>query len=90
MALSLLCDPKAFSKARMALELQKLEWGGEVKFRELVTKIERDGWKRVFSRGGHLQYKHPSKKGRVTVSGHPKDDVHPKTLRSILKQAGLK
>ncbi|PYS52620.1 MAG: hypothetical protein DMG13_15625 [Acidobacteria bacterium] len=33
---------------------------------------------------------HPTKRGRVTVSGHPNDDVHPKTLDSVLKQAGLK
>ena len=61
-----------------------------MKVREAIKRIERDGWRRVFSQGGHLQYKHPSKKGRVTVSGHPSDDIHPKTLRSILKQAGLK
>ena len=61
-----------------------------MKCREVVRLIERDGWQRVFSKGGHLQYKHSSKKGRVTVSGHPNDDVHPKTLRSILKQAGSK
>jgi predicted RNA binding protein YcfA (HicA-like mRNA interferase family) len=60
-----------------------------MKVREVVKQIERDGWRRVFSKGGHLQYKHPSRKGRVTVSGHPNDDLHPKTLRSILKQAGL-
>ncbi|HEU4480020.1 MAG TPA: type II toxin-antitoxin system HicA family toxin [Pyrinomonadaceae bacterium] len=34
--------------------------------------------------------KHPIKPGRVTVSGHMSDDIHPKTLRSILTQAGLK
>jgi predicted RNase H-like HicB family nuclease len=26
----------------------------------------------------------------VTVAGHPGDDVHPKTLKSILTQAGVK
>jgi len=26
----------------------------------------------------------------VTVAGHPSDDIHPKTLKSILTQAGLK
>jgi len=52
--------------------------------------IERDGWYRIDAKGGHRQYKHPSKKGRVTISGHANDDVHPKTLNSILKQAGLK
>jgi predicted RNA binding protein YcfA (HicA-like mRNA interferase family) len=61
-----------------------------VKVREIIIRIERDGWYRVHSKGGHLQYKHPSKKGRVTVAGHPGDDIHPKTLVSILKQAGLK
>jgi predicted RNA binding protein YcfA (HicA-like mRNA interferase family) len=25
----------------------------------------------------------------VTVSGHPGDEVHPKTLKSVLKQGGL-
>jgi predicted RNA binding protein YcfA (HicA-like mRNA interferase family) len=38
----------------------------------------------------HRQYKHPSKPGRVTIAGHRNDDVDPKTLNSILKQAGLK
>jgi len=61
-----------------------------MKVREIVYLIERDGWTRVHAKGGHRQYKHPSKKGRVTIAGHSNDDVHPKTLNSILKQAGLK
>jgi hypothetical protein len=35
------------------------------------------------------QYKHPGKRGLVTVSGKPSDDLHPKTRDSILRQAGL-
>jgi predicted RNA binding protein YcfA (HicA-like mRNA interferase family) len=35
------------------------------------------------------QLVHPTKPGTVTVSGHPSDDVHPKTLKSVLRQAGL-
>ncbi|MGZ8847864.1 MAG: type II toxin-antitoxin system HicA family toxin, partial [Pyrinomonadaceae bacterium] len=31
-----------------------------------------------------------TKSGRVTVSGHPREDIHPKTLKSMLTQAGLK
>jgi predicted RNA binding protein YcfA (HicA-like mRNA interferase family) len=62
----------------------------QLKVREVMALIEQDGWQRVRAKGGHRQYKHPSKKGRVTVSGHPNDDVHPKTLSSVLKQAGLK
>jgi predicted RNase H-like HicB family nuclease len=43
-------------------------------------------WLRLSSR---RQFKHPAKPGRVTVSGHPRDDIHPKTLKSIVTQAGL-
>ena len=61
-----------------------------MKVREVIALLKEDGWQPVNARGGHRQYKNASKKGRVTVSGHPGDDVHPKTLSSILKQAGLK
>jgi predicted RNA binding protein YcfA (HicA-like mRNA interferase family) len=52
--------------------------------------IQDDGWKQVAQRGSHRQYKHSGKPGKVTIAGAPNDDVHPKTLSSILKQAGLK
>jgi len=58
--------------------------------REIITLLERDGWYQVKSRGGHRQFKHPVKPGRVTVSGKPGDEVAPGTLNSVLKQAGLK
>lgn len=61
-----------------------------MKIRDLMKLIERDGWRLVKTRGSHRQYKHPIKKGRVTVPGHPGDDVHPDTLSSVLIQAGLK
>jgi len=34
--------------------------------------------------------KHPAKPQTVTLPGHPNDDLNPKTLASILKQAGYK
>ncbi|MEZ5357087.1 MAG: type II toxin-antitoxin system HicA family toxin [Bryobacteraceae bacterium] len=52
--------------------------------------IENDGWKHVVTRGSHRQFKHATKKGRVTVPGHPGDDIHPDTLKSVLVQAGLR
>jgi len=61
-----------------------------VKIRDVVRLIEADGWELKSTRGSHRQYKHPRKPGRVTVPGHPADDVAPGTLQSILKQAGLK
>jgi predicted RNA binding protein YcfA (HicA-like mRNA interferase family) len=61
-----------------------------MKIRDVIKLVEVDGWIIVAQEGSHRQYKHPTKKGRVTVAGHPSADVHPKTLSSILKQAGLR
>lgn len=58
--------------------------------REVLRIIEDDGWIMVAQNGSHRQYKHPTKLGRVTVAGNPKDDLAPGTLNSILRQAGLK
>jgi len=52
--------------------------------------LEKDGWYLVATKGSHHQYKHPMKSGRVTIAGHPGDDLAPGTLNSILKQAELK
>jgi predicted RNA binding protein YcfA (HicA-like mRNA interferase family) len=60
-----------------------------MKVREVLKLLKADGWYRVPAKGGHRQFKHPRKLGRVTVSGKPSDDVPPGTLNSIRKQAGL-
>ncbi len=60
-----------------------------MKVREVLKLIQKDGWYLVTTEGSHRQFKHPTKPGRVTVAGHPGEDVHPKTLKSILTQAGL-
>ena len=57
--------------------------------REIIKHIERDGWYKVGQKGSHIQFKHPSKPGRVTVV-HPRKDVPNNTLRSIERQSGLK
>jgi predicted RNA binding protein YcfA (HicA-like mRNA interferase family) len=58
-----------------------------MKIREIVRRIEADGWYLARTRGSHRQYKHPRKRGLVTIAGHPSDDIAPGTLRSILRQA---
>ena len=59
-------------------------------FKDIIRKIEQDGWYLVAQNGSHKQYKHPTKKGRVTIAAHKlSDDVSLKTEKSILKQAGL-
>lgn len=61
-----------------------------MKVREIIKRIENDGWYLVNQVGSHRQYKHTTKKGRVTIAGSPGDDIAPGTLNSVLKQAGLK
>lgn len=61
-----------------------------MKVRDLIRLIEDDGWRMARTRGSHRQFKHAEKAGTVTVAGHPSDEVHPKTLQSALKQAGLR
>jgi predicted RNA binding protein YcfA (HicA-like mRNA interferase family) len=60
-----------------------------VKVREVLRLLADDGWQEIATRGSHRQLKHPTKPGRVTVAGKPADDLHPKTLASILRQAGI-
>ena len=60
-----------------------------MKVRDLIKRIEADGWRPVSQEGSHRQYKHPTKPGRVTVPGHPGDDVAIGTLKSILRKAQL-
>lgn len=50
--------------------------------------IEADGWYLHRITGSHHHFKHPTKKGLVTIP-HPKKDVPKATEKSILKQAGL-
>jgi len=61
-----------------------------MKVRDMLKKLLDDGWFLARTKGSHRQYKHPSKKGLVTVAGHPSDDLAPGTQNSIFKQSGLK
>jgi predicted RNA binding protein YcfA (HicA-like mRNA interferase family) len=57
--------------------------------REVLRILREDGWEIVVLRGSHRQLKHPTKPGRVTVAGQDKAILAPKTLKSVLRQAGL-
>jgi len=57
--------------------------------REIISALQKDGWFQVAQKGSHVQFKHPTKKGRVTVP-HPERDIPVGTLKSIEKQSGLK
>lgn len=56
---------------------------------DLIRLLLDDGWYLDSTRGSHHHFKHPEKKGKVTVP-HPKKDLPQGTANAILKQAGLK
>lgn len=73
---------------RVIISMSKGDGNHQMNSRELIKKIEQDGWYQVRVKGSHHQFKHPTKPGTVTIP-HPKKDFPKKTVKSILKQAGL-
>lgn len=57
--------------------------------RTIISLLAADGWFEVARKGSHVQLKHPTKPGRVTVP-HPKRDLPIGTVKSIEQQSGLK
>lgn len=61
-----------------------------MKVREVIKMVEDDGW--VLEKGKrtrHRQFEHPTKPGKVTISGNPGEEVSKGTLKKIRNQAGL-
>ena len=61
-----------------------------MKVREVIRRLQVEGWVLISTEGSHRQFKHPAKPGRVTVSGNLGDDMPKGTLASVKRQAGLK
>jgi len=61
-----------------------------MKVHDAMKLIIKDGWYELKQKGtSHRQFKHPYKKGRVTIAGKLSGDLSPKTLASIKRQAGI-
>lgn len=58
------------------------------KIKDVIKKLESEGWYLHHQRGSHRQFKHPVKPGKVTVPGKPSDDVWQDLAASIKRQAG--
>jgi len=58
------------------------------KVREVLELLKADGWYLYKWRGDHRQFKHTTKKGKVTVNGKPNETLDQFLLNSIWKQAG--
>lgn len=57
--------------------------------KELISKLEKDGWTLRGSKGSHHIFIHPIKTGHLSVP-HPKKDLGIGLVQKLLKQAGLK
>jgi predicted RNA binding protein YcfA (HicA-like mRNA interferase family) len=70
------------------LSLRRLEWR-LVKVRDVIRRVESDGWRHVRTTGSHRHYKHALKPTIVTIPEHLGDELPKGTLKSIFKAAGL-
>jgi predicted RNA binding protein YcfA (HicA-like mRNA interferase family) len=61
-----------------------------MKARDVLKALRADGWIEVRSKGSHIQLKHPSKAGLVTLPMHGSKDLKLGTLISIERQSGLR
>ena len=73
---------------KIYLKKQKGESNMPKKAKEMERIILKDGWYLVSQEGSHRQYKHPIKKGKVTIPFHTKE-LTKFTECSIYKQAGI-
>ncbi|BFH16516.1 addiction module toxin, HicA family protein [Paenibacillus dendritiformis] len=56
--------------------------------REIIKILKANGWIHKNTEGDHWHFKHPTKRGKVSVP-HPKKDLKRRTTKSIFEQAGL-
>ncbi|MCJ2019649.1 type II toxin-antitoxin system HicA family toxin [Methylobacterium sp. E-065] len=56
--------------------------------KDLIRLLEKDGWIWHSTTGSHRHFKHPAKSGKITIP-NPKKDMHPKTVKAIMRTAGL-
>jgi predicted RNA binding protein YcfA (HicA-like mRNA interferase family) len=55
--------------------------------RDIIRRLEREGWVRTGGKGSHTKFEHP-RDGRTVVVPHPKKDLGTGLARTIYKQAG--
>lgn len=60
------------------------------KVAEILRMLLDDGWYLADQKGSHRQFKHPTKKGKVTINGKPRETLEQFILNIIFKQAGWK
>lgn len=61
-----------------------------VKVSKILRILTDDGWYLDRCKGDHREFKHPTKKGVVTVNGKPSISICGWLLSSIERQSGLR
>lgn len=56
--------------------------------KEILQILQQNGWYIESQKGSHVQLKHPTKRGKVTVP-HPRKDLKLITVQTIFRQAGI-
>jgi predicted RNA binding protein YcfA (HicA-like mRNA interferase family) len=62
---------------------------GSLKPRQVVRALQKAGFYIHEQVGSHIQLKHRSKPGRITVPCHERFDLPKHVVKSIIRQAGL-
>jgi predicted RNA binding protein YcfA (HicA-like mRNA interferase family) len=57
--------------------------------REVLKRLQADGWFEIAQKGSHKQLKHASKPGKVTIPIHGNADLSLMVIKSIERQAGV-
>ncbi|MCL4481525.1 MAG: type II toxin-antitoxin system HicA family toxin [Bacteroidetes bacterium] len=60
----------------------------KLKVNEVLKMLRDDGWYLSDQKGSHRQFKHVTKKGKVTINGKPSETLEQFILNNIFKQAG--
>lgn len=62
-----------------------------MKVSDIIRALKKDGWYQASHDGtSHRQFRHPVKKGKVTINGKLSDTRTGWLLKSIEEQSGLK
>jgi predicted RNA binding protein YcfA (HicA-like mRNA interferase family) len=81
-------DAAALSQQAYSIAFERSA-GRDLKGRDVIRLIERDGWVQVSIAGSHRQFRHPTNRGTVTTAGHPGRDMPLGTVKRVVKRAGL-
>ena len=62
----------------------------KMKVKEIIRKLNENGWYLIRQKGSHRQFKNDNIKGLVTIAGKFSDEIDKGTLNSIYKQSKIK